>query len=118
MGFVATILIAAHEYDYSRRNWDAARGTATTSDTERVSEEARDDAPPSHATLFEDFAAARGHTCPQCHQSLRYRSHQLPQAEQDDVTVTYECSACGTETCIEFSAEGIAPAPEDESNGG
>jgi|SRR5580765_3926051 len=87
---VATILIAAHEYDHARKAWKATRGAVTYSGTTAGDRVARDDASPSVAHCFEEFAAKNQLVCPRCKQQLTYSSHQYPE-EGEEVCVSYRC---------------------------
>ena len=110
---VATILISAHEYDRSRRQWEAGRKQATHADTESVSQQSRDDGTASAQILFEDFAAARGHDCPECSNTLTYVRHEQPKVDESTETdeptvkVFFRCGSCDCETTIEVSHDDI-----------
>jgi hypothetical protein len=55
---VATVLIAAHEYNASRERWELNRGSKPVTSTAAIEGKTRDDATASAAVLFEDFASA------------------------------------------------------------
>jgi hypothetical protein len=105
---VATILIAAHEYDRSRKRWEEGRKESTRADSKKVSRKSRDDSTASERVLFEDFAAARGHVCSECSGTLAY-SHFKP-AEEGKPTATafYRCQSCEREESIEVSRDDLA----------
>jgi hypothetical protein len=100
---VATILIAAHEYDQSRRRWEDSRGQRIEVDTNIVSQRSRDDAIGSVALLFEDYAAARGIVCPECSGAMSYVRHESHGGDESNVTVNFRCAPCDRETAIEIS---------------
>ena len=108
--FVATILIAAHEYDRSRRRWEDQREHPTHTSSNEVARQARDDATDSVRILFEDYAAARGRLCAECSGELRYvRQEPSGTAESPMATVTFRCQCCDRETAIEVGVDEIVP---------
>jgi hypothetical protein len=100
---VATILVAAHEYEHSRERWEATRGNVAFSDSNAVARAKRDDGEGSAALLFEDFAAKRKLRCLQCGLELTYSSYAYPEEGEGRVLVAFRCrnghdrSVCITE---------------------
>lgn len=106
---VATVLIAAHEYDRSRRRWEERREHPTHTSSNEVARQARDDATGSLRILFEDYAAARGRLCSECSGELRYvRQEPSGTAESPMAIVTFRCQSCGRETEIEVGHDDVA----------
>ena len=103
--FVATVLIAAREYDRSRRRWEAGRGQTTRTDTERLSQQSRDDSVASARVLFEDFAAARGHVCPDCSGPLAYVRYERAEKDRPGVIAFFRCQSCDREITVEVAED-------------
>jgi hypothetical protein len=106
--FVATILIAAHEYDRSRRRWDERRGQPTRAASDRLPAQARDDSVASARVLFEDFAAARGLHCPRCSGPLDYVRYETPPDGSSGVAVSFRCRSCGEQTTVPVERGDVA----------
>jgi len=106
-GLVATILIAAHEYEHSRSRWDETRGQPTYADTEAVARQTGDAGEASVRLLFEDFAAARGIICPHCSEALDYAGHEIVDASERSVSVEFHCPSCNLTTNKTIGAEDI-----------
>jgi DNA-directed RNA polymerase subunit RPC12/RpoP len=92
---VTTILIAAHEYLASHKQWDLTRGKKAVTSTNALAGKSRNDSTASAALFFEDFASERGINCPAC--SSRYRFNKFEIVDTDGYTVDahYVCSHCG-----------------------
>jgi hypothetical protein len=105
---VATVLIAAHEYDHSRRRWDERRGHFSKSGDSEIATESRDDATGSARILFEDYAMRSGRTCPSCAKSLDYVSHDpAGTAQSPTAIVVFRCDSCGHTTRVEVSHDDL-----------
>ena len=105
---IATVLIAAHEYDHSRRRWDEQRGHFSNSGDNEVGTMSRDDAMDSAQILFEDYAIRSGRKCPSCSNSLGYVSHDLAgTADLPTAIVTFRCDACGHTTQFEVTRDDL-----------
>ena len=104
--FVATILIAAHEYDRSRERWKRQRGEVTHVDSGRVAQETRDDSMASARLLFEDYVAARGYVCDDCSGTLAYERHEAVEEDRPAVVV-FRCQSCGREKAIEVTRNDV-----------
>ena len=105
---VATILIAAHEYEHARQRWEQTRGQVTHAGTDRVAAQTRDDAVASARILFEDYAAARGVICPACAGSLSYVGHELFDSPEDVVAVRFVCQLCQRDRQVTITAADLA----------
>ncbi len=100
---VTTILIAAHEYDQSRRRWEGSRNQTTLVSTESVDQHpAGDSSVFSPRIAFEDFAAARQHQCPACSAHLTYLQHETRSGQDPTVIAEFRCSSCQREKTIEI----------------
>jgi hypothetical protein len=87
---VATILMAAHEYDHARRHWKRTRARPTAG-RPRTAKELREAVTPPVSRLLEEFARAQNWECPQCQRMLQYVSHAYVTDDKDCIRVRYRC---------------------------
>lgn len=104
---VATILIAAHEYDHSRDQWNATRGARGTGSQGREAERVRNDAPPPVGLLFEDYVQAHDIVCSRCPAPLVYHHHDPAEEGSSEVRVVYRCRDAGHETTISIREDDL-----------
>lgn len=97
---VATILIAAQEYDHSRQRWNASRRGREIGSPPGRPEPARDDAPAAVGLLFEDYLQSRHIACPRCRAPLTYGHHEPPTDGGSEVRVVYHCRDAGHQVTI------------------
>ena len=103
---VATFLVAAHEYDRSRRRWEVQRKLPTQTNSEVVAEKSRDDGIPTPGRLFEDFARRRRVLCPACSGTPSYARHQsLETTDPPSAVVFYRCQKCHHEWSLDISGD-------------
>lgn len=106
---VAMIMIAAHEYDWSRRRWEETRGQSTRADLASITLRARDEGVASPRLVFEDYAAARGIVCSECSAALSYDRYDPADAEDPTprARVYFRCISCGHEQTVEVGADDL-----------
>jgi hypothetical protein len=110
---VATILEAAHEYRHGRDRWEATRRRVRSHRAGSIDNAARDDATPSVALFFEEFAAERHLSCPHCGQKLAYAGHVNDADAEDRVVVRFRCST-GHEHSVTIAREDMLPPSAEE----
>ncbi len=103
---VTTILVAAHEYDRSRRSWEDQRGQSTQKSKKDVKERPRDDGTASVQILFENYTNRRRVSCSDCSGTLSYVRHE-PVATTDPPAVVayFRCQACAHEQSLKISQD-------------
>ncbi len=105
---VTTFLVAAREYDRSRRRWEDQRKLSTWTNRESVAQKPRDDGTASAQILFENYSARRKLVCSKCSGTLSYGSHEPVETSDPAVVVAhFLCQACGHETRVEISEEDL-----------
>ncbi len=104
---VASILVAAHEYQHAHQQWDDTRRVATASIEDNGLDPARDDAQASPALFFEEYLQARSIDCPQCHAPLAYRRHEQPDEGTSEVRVVFRCREARHETTLSIPEEDL-----------
>jgi hypothetical protein len=104
---VATILIAAHEYSYSRQRWDATRRSREIGSRAGQPEPVRDDAPASVSVVFEDYLESHRIVCPRCLAPLIYARHELPANGGSVVQVSFRCRDAGHEMTVAIGEDDL-----------
>ena len=95
---VTTILVAAHEYDRSRRRWEDQRGQGTPGAREAANERHRDDGAASAKILFENYTDRRRKSCSKCSGALSYVRHELlDDVDSPTVLAYFRCQECKQE---------------------
>ncbi|MCI0380096.1 MAG: hypothetical protein L0215_21135 [Gemmataceae bacterium] len=105
---VSTVLVAAHEYDRSRRRWDETRDHSILTSSDLVEQQARDDATASVRVFFEEYVAARRRFCPECSGTLSFVRHEPGgTADSPAAIVHLICMSCNRETAIEVGQDDV-----------
>lgn len=103
---VATILVAAHEYDRSHRRWEDQRGQGTPTDREVDNERHRDDGTASPHILFKNYTDRRRESCSECSGALSFIRHELlEEADSPTVLAFFRCEKCNHERQLRISEE-------------
>lgn len=105
---VATILVAAHEYDRSRRRWEDQRGQGIPSASEAANERHRDDGAASVHILFKNYTDRRRKSCSECSGELSYVRHELlDDVNSPAVLAFFVCQECNHQTQLEISEDDL-----------
>ncbi len=105
---VTTILVAAHEYDRSRRRWEDQRGQGTPGAREAANERHRDDGAASAKILFENYTDRRRKSCSKCSGRLSYIRHEPVATTDPPAAVAYfRCQGCGHEQSLRVSQDDL-----------
>lgn len=111
---VATILIAAHEYRASHKQWDLTRGKKAVTSTNALAGKARNDSTASTAVLFEDFADKRGITCSSCSAPPRFDYFEPEPGQPATVTAYFNCPKCENSLSVQVSYDDLQKTLEED----